>query len=83
MYSLIARIPEIAKYFPRLIGYKASGKTRILFIEYLKELSWGGPWNFNTVRSIYDALDDVYNVLLDKNISLEISNLSKELRNEL
>jgi len=56
---------------------------RILLLDYLNDVSWGGPWNFETVGMLDSALKRLHSTNLNDEQKKEITRLADGVRRKL
>ncbi len=83
MYEVIVQLPSVQKYFPKLVDYKRDDETAALFIEYLPEVSWGGPWNEQTIAMLSDALDEIHASQVPPELAEEVAHNATRLQAKL
>lgn len=66
MYKLVARYPQLQRHFPRMHEYIQQDPYRVLVLDYLAGVSWGGPWNKHIITRIHQALSDIHHVQLSQ-----------------
>jgi hypothetical protein len=83
MYKIISGLDSVSKYFPGYKGYKRDDHLVALFIDYLPELSWGGPWTTATVGMLASALDEIHGTTIDPPTGQAITERADSLRAKL
>lgn len=79
MYEIIHQIPQISKYFPKLISHQDNGDIARLDLQYLADVTWGGPFDEHNVRLLAQGLHDIHAVPLSPLITDAIKKPAQEL----
>lgn len=83
IYSMLKKWELTETIFPAYKGLIINEGLRILVLDYLSNVSWGGPWNENTIGYLYEALDKLHFTKLSQKDKDDLTALAEEIRSHL
>lgn len=83
MYGVLTDLGLTGKYFPRFRGYTRTPSEHALLIDYLPDVSWGGPWNHANIEKLSASINAVHNTSLTDGDAEHVKQIADELTQTL
>lgn len=80
MYEILTGLGLTGEFFPQFMGYVESSSERALLINYLSDVTWGGPWNRENIAKLSRSISAVHNATLTEGDIENICQIAKQLR---
>jgi fructosamine-3-kinase len=64
VYQILTELGLTGSYFPQYRGYIRTEAERVLLVDYLPDVSWGGPWNGTNIEKLHHSIDAVHNAAM-------------------
>lgn len=83
MYGVLTDLDLTGRYFPRYNGYIKTPKQAALLIDYLPDVTFGGPWNQTNIENLHRSINAVHSTTLTPDIKIRIHQARVDLKNKL
>ena len=83
IYDFLDKVGLVGDVFPKFDGLISEDGFKILVIDYLDNVSWGGPWNTKTVELLDRTLKRLHTTDLSEGEKKEIIKLADSVRGRL
>src|SRR3989344_3844117 len=83
IYSILRRIGLTKKIFPEYFGLVDKNGLKVLIVEFLSQVTWGGPWNYETIKYLDMALERLHTTRLLEKDRDELMGYSDAIRKSL
>ncbi len=83
MYGVLTDLQLTGKYFPNYRGYVKTPTERALLIDYLPDVSWGGPWDRDNIEKLSASIAVVHDTPLTNTAIVNIRQIGGELKETL
>jgi len=81
VYSILHRLGLTGVIFPDFKGYINHDGIKVLIIDYLSQVTWGGPWNTKTIKFLDSAINKLHSTNLTDFDNKQIIALADSIQN--
>lgn len=83
IYSLFKRLKLTGLIFPEYVGLVDRKGLKVLIVEFLSQVTWGGPWNYQTIEFLDKSLEKLHSTKMSDSEISELTELSDAVRKSL
>jgi hypothetical protein len=83
IYSFLSELGLAGTIFPSYIRLLNKDGIKALVVDFLEEVSWGGPWNKKTIELLDASLKKLHSTVLSESDKKKITTISRSVRKKL
>lgn len=82
-YRSLTQLGLAGRFFPKFHQYVSSAHAKALFIDYLPDVRWGGPWNEEDVIKLLNSVNAIHGLEVPEEQKVSIHRTARALRKYL